>query len=148
MSVKLCETPFTTFQSKLNFSVKAFVKVEVGIEILCKAAAGDKVTFPTLYPWVLLWDCSPPSLMFPVHSPSILLSLASSSGNHLVGRRLFYICSRSYFLSKSSCSKSLTGKRQYIMRPVMCLQPFLRLGKNQQGYLTYRGCIHILNSCL
>lgn len=50
MSVKLCETPFTTFQSKLNFSVKAFVKVEVGIEILCKAAAGDKVTFPILYP--------------------------------------------------------------------------------------------------
>lgn len=110
----LCKTPFSTLHSKLNFSVKTCFKVAVGIEMLHKAAPGAKVTSPNFYSWVLLWDYSPTFLMFPVHSPSILLSLAPSAGNHFVSRRLFYICSGFYFLSKSSCSKSLTEKKQWI----------------------------------
>lgn len=108
----LCETPFSTLHSKLNFSVKACVRVAAGIEMLHKAAPGAKVTSPTLYPQVLLWDCNPTPLIFPVHSSTILLSLALSAGNHFVGRRLFYICPGFYFLFKTSISKSLLGKRQ------------------------------------
>lgn len=107
----LNETPFSTLHSKLGFSVEACVKVAVGIEILGKAP-GAKVTSPTLYPPVLLCDCNPPSLIFPVHPPTTLLSLALSAGNLSVGRRSFYICPGFYFLSKSSCCKFLLGKRQ------------------------------------
>lgn len=75
------------------------------------------------------------ALMFPVHSSTTLVSLALSVGNYFVGRMLFYICPGFYFLSMSSCCKSLLERGIAVVRLTVCLQPFLNPWKNQQDYV-------------
>lgn len=73
--------------------------------------------------------------MFPVLSSTTLVNLALSVGNYFISRRLFYICLGFYFLSMSSCCKSLLERGGAVARLMMCLQPFLNPRKNQQDYV-------------